>query len=299
MKLTIIVCYYRGHKHIEECLKSLVPQLIEGNVECLVIENGAVVDDNIKNKYREIRYIGIEINSGLGPARNLGLKLAQGEFVWYVDDDAWVPPGMIKYLLKSVLLEDCIYGGGLVLNANDQYVLSKVYHNFYYSPLQKALKLIIGTNMFFRTSVLKSIEGFHSELNRADETYVVKKLSDKGLEGSFMSAVEVFHNQPYELRHIIRVFIDNGRYRCKMSQSLIAKTIRTALHSLTFMIPVVAIFSLELTLLLIITRFFYSKTHLILVRKNFFLCPIIIVFNAWRIVLEDYGYAKEFARNIF
>jgi len=299
MKLTIIVCYYRGHRHIEKCLRSLVPQLIEGTVECLVIENGVDVDANVKNKFPAVNYIGIETNSGLGPARNLGLQLAKGEFVWYIDDDAWVPNGTIKYLLESVLVADCIYGGGLVLNANNQYTLSKVYHDFYYSPLQKALKLIIGTNMYFRTSALKTVEGFHPDLNRADEAYVVRKLSAKGFKGNFISNVEVFHNQPSDFKNILRVFIDNGRYRCKMSQGIFAKFIRTGLHSVTFVFPVVAIFSLPLALLLVFIRFIYSKTHLILIKNRLYYWPIIILLNTWRIVLEDYGYTKEFVGKFF
>lgn len=299
MKLSIIVCYYSGKDFIEKCLSSIHPQLHAGLVECIVIENGVDLEQGLKETYDKITFYKVAKNQGLGPARNRGLDLASGEFVWYVDDDAWIPNGMINYLLEEVLQEEANFGGGIVHNTNDSNKLSNVYHECYFRPLQLSMELIIGTNMWFSREKLLSIGGFHPKLNRADEAYVINQLIQIGSKGRFLEALEVYHNQPCSFTHMSKVFIDNGIYRYLISQDFHGKLIRLFLHVAISIAILTACYSWGVALGLVFIRFVYSRTFLILVRTSVLVWPTVILFNFWRICLEDYGFIKEFIRKLF
>jgi CDP-glycerol glycerophosphotransferase len=42
-----------------------------------------------------VRVVHLAMNVGLGRARNAGLELARGGYVWFVDSDDWLPPGAV------------------------------------------------------------------------------------------------------------------------------------------------------------------------------------------------------------
>ena len=93
-----ITCYNEG-RHILHTLESLVEQLYPGNIEILVLIDGANINrhtvkaakdfmkshDNITHRY--IRIIERNTRGGLASSANLGLKLAKGEIIVRLDGD--------------------------------------------------------------------------------------------------------------------------------------------------------------------------------------------------------------------
>ena len=111
MKLSIIVPVYGVEKYIEQCIASL---LTPGCNDYEII----VVNDGTKDKSIEIveqsftdpriRIIHKE-NGGLSSARNLGIREAQGEYVWYFDADDWAETQSIPDIVSRLNDIDCLY----------------------------------------------------------------------------------------------------------------------------------------------------------------------------------------------
>lgn len=101
MKLSIIIPAYNVEKYITRCLESILSQDVdEKSYEVIVINDGSKdhTEDIVKrytNSYSNVKLIN-QVNQGASVARNVGLKLAQGELIWFVDADDAVTNDSLK-----------------------------------------------------------------------------------------------------------------------------------------------------------------------------------------------------------
>ena len=94
--LSIIIPMYKVEDYIAECLQSILRQdyrKIGLDYELILVDDGSPdncvkVAQSILSRlpYKLIR----QSNQGLSMARNAGLEVATGEFVWFVDADDWI-----------------------------------------------------------------------------------------------------------------------------------------------------------------------------------------------------------------
>ena len=91
--LSIIIPAYNVERYIKACLESILPVTEQGHeVEIIVVNDGST--DNtlyILEAFRESTSVPLTIinqpNGGLSNARNNGLKVAKGRYVWFIDGD--------------------------------------------------------------------------------------------------------------------------------------------------------------------------------------------------------------------
>lgn len=95
---SIIIPTYNSERTIDICLKSIRKQTYP-NIEVIVVDNYST------DRTREIaeNYGGkvILCRAGRSKAKNIGLNLAGGEFVLFVDSDMELP-GVVKECLETI-----------------------------------------------------------------------------------------------------------------------------------------------------------------------------------------------------
>ena len=105
MKLSIIIPMYNVELYIEKCLLSCLKQDVPPNeYEIIIVNDGSpdgslAIAERIADINDNIRIIS-QLNGGLSAARNKGLSLAKGEYVWFIDSDDWIEANCLKYLLS-------------------------------------------------------------------------------------------------------------------------------------------------------------------------------------------------------
>ena len=101
VKVSIIVPVYNTAKFLPKCLDSIIGQTIK-DIEIICIDDGSVDESpQILNSYAEkdsrLKVIHKE-NEGRVAARNDGVRVAQGEYIGFVDSDDWIDPQMFEQL---------------------------------------------------------------------------------------------------------------------------------------------------------------------------------------------------------
>ncbi|MGV8141880.1 MAG: glycosyltransferase [Candidatus Woesearchaeota archaeon] len=102
--ISIVVITFNDVKNIGECLKSILSQDYEHNLDVLVVD-GISTDGTIEEikkyakKHKQIRLI-VE-RSSITEARNIGIKNAKYDFVAFTDSDCVVPKNWLKTLTEG------------------------------------------------------------------------------------------------------------------------------------------------------------------------------------------------------
>lgn len=95
IKISLIIPVYNVEQYLEQCLNSCLNQdLPIDDFEIIVINDGSKdnslsIANEFEQKYRNIKVYS-QVNQGLSTARNKGLSLAKGEYVWFIDSDDWI-----------------------------------------------------------------------------------------------------------------------------------------------------------------------------------------------------------------
>ena len=115
--VSVIVPVYGVEKFVEHCAVSLMEQTLDG-VECIFVD-GCTLDNSVDiirdviSRYpdRDARIVSHSENRGLPSARNTGLGLATGKYVFHCDGDDWIEPNMLEkmYAVAENANADIVY----------------------------------------------------------------------------------------------------------------------------------------------------------------------------------------------
>jgi len=109
-KVSVIVPVYNVEQYLAKCLDSLVNQTLE-DIEIVVINDGTKdhsqdIIDQYAAKYPDKIKSYIKENGGISSVRNYGLKVAQGEYIGFVDSDDYVELNMYELLYENAKKHD-------------------------------------------------------------------------------------------------------------------------------------------------------------------------------------------------
>lgn len=96
--LSVVIPYYNLGKTVEETVNSVLQSdYPQDQIEIILLDDGSTEPQSIEKaqelekKHNRLRLVRIE-NGGLANARNVGIRLAKGEFVCFLDADDTVEP---------------------------------------------------------------------------------------------------------------------------------------------------------------------------------------------------------------
>ncbi len=123
-KISVITVVYNSEKYIESTIESIISQKYE-NIEYIVID-GASTDGtlDILQKYStQIDILVSEKDDGLYYAMNKAIKLATGDYLWFINagDEIYSPDSLAKIfstLPETAKLPDVIYGETEIIDQN-------------------------------------------------------------------------------------------------------------------------------------------------------------------------------------
>ena len=108
MKITVAIPCYNLEDRIARCLESVISQDYH-DVEILIIDDGStdgsvgIIENLIRNNpERDIRLIINKKNIGLNKVRNLSIREARGEYLYFIDGDDTIEPGALSLFSRTM-----------------------------------------------------------------------------------------------------------------------------------------------------------------------------------------------------
>ena len=107
MKLSIIVPVYNmaSDGKLNYCLDSLAAQTIS-DYEVITVDDASTDESfSILQEYEKkypgkFKAVHSEVNKRQGGAKNIGLSLAKGEWIGFIDSDDWIAPDYLETLYR-------------------------------------------------------------------------------------------------------------------------------------------------------------------------------------------------------
>ncbi len=103
-KISIIIPVYNCEKYVAKCVDSLLRQTLN-DIEIILINDGSTDNSlGILKQYNDNRIkIITKANGGQSSARNVGMEIAKGEYIGFVDSDDWVAPDYYEKLYNTAI----------------------------------------------------------------------------------------------------------------------------------------------------------------------------------------------------
>ena len=122
--LTVVVPVYNSAQYLRKCVESLINQQYN-NLDIILIDDGSTDESGeICNDYllmdKRIRVFH-EKNNGLVMSRKLGIKLAKGKLITFLDSDDWVESDMYLQMMTAYKeFEPDLLTSGIIIEKNDK-----------------------------------------------------------------------------------------------------------------------------------------------------------------------------------
>lgn len=104
-KVSLIIPIYNAQEYLKECLESAVAQTYK-NMEIICIDDGSTdgsggILDSFADRYDNIVAVH-QSNKGESAARNVGLSIASGDYIAFMDCDDWIESHMYETLVNMI-----------------------------------------------------------------------------------------------------------------------------------------------------------------------------------------------------
>ena len=140
LKVSIIIPVFNVANYVEKCILSVFRQTYT-NIEVILIDdcgtdNSMDIVNSTISKYKasNIKIISHSFNKGLSAARNTGLKIATGDYVYFLDSDDTITIDCIESLVSPLIKEkvDFVLGDFEVINSNSPFFHHYLEEKYYY-----------------------------------------------------------------------------------------------------------------------------------------------------------------------
>ncbi|RLC49104.1 MAG: hypothetical protein DRH57_00695 [Candidatus Cloacimonadota bacterium] len=322
MLISIIIPAYNRAEEIDELLDSFSKQE-KKNFEIIIVDDGST--DNTKDIVKSYQSRGMAIryfyqqNKGPGPARNNGMKKANGDVFVFIDSDCTVPNDYTKNLERHLTSENIDAYGGPDTYRED------------FPPLLKAINYtmtsFLGTggtrgttgksvakyyprsfNMGIRKEVYKKIGGMNN-LRHGQDMEFSNRIYNAGFNVKFLPDVFVYHKRRTSMRRFFKQIFNWGVTRNNLGR--IDKEMMKFVH---FLPSIVILTMLIIIILSILSKFFYP----VLLSVGLVLIVLLIAFIQsakkyhsvyvgvlsafmliWQVIAYGLGFITGFIKSIF
>ena len=126
-KISVIIPVYNTEKYISKCLESIIKQTYT-DIEIICINDfsndnsGNIIKEYTKSDNR-IKLLEFTSNKGVSAARNSGIKISSGDYIYFIDSDDWIEKNYLEIMLDNIekTNSDIVVNRNMVSVQNDKF----------------------------------------------------------------------------------------------------------------------------------------------------------------------------------
>lgn len=157
MNLSIIIPIFKVESFLNPCIESIVSQCVDGDIEVILIDDGSPdscpeICDAWASRDERVRVIHQD-NGGLSSARNAGLDVAKGEYIWFLDSDDMLDSKALPKVLELLKYRqpDIIYGKFDLMDEDGLYFNTESTDRFYplegSTSVREVMRLLVSNKL--------------------------------------------------------------------------------------------------------------------------------------------------------
>ncbi|MFA6808545.1 MAG: glycosyltransferase family 2 protein, partial [Eubacteriales bacterium] len=136
MKISIIIPIYKVEKQLRRCLDSVINQTYK-NIEIILVDDGSPdkcgeICDEYAKKDNRVKVIH-KANEGVSEARNTGMRIASGQYLFFIDSDDFIEENTVYLLYKRAIEtdSDIVIGNFQFINEKQEITYRKPFEKEY------------------------------------------------------------------------------------------------------------------------------------------------------------------------
>ena len=196
-KVSIIVPIYNSSKYLNKCIDSLLNQTLK-DIEIILLNDGSTdKSEDIIKEYQDkrIKYIKKD-NTGIGKTRNMGLDIATGEYIMFIDSDDYIALDCAYKMYNKAEKDKCDIVISDYFEDHDGKIEVIKYPSFNDSSLKDNPSILNKVNLgpcnkIYKSSLLKKIR-FEENLKYEDAPFVVRALVNANKIGKIDEALSYY-----------------------------------------------------------------------------------------------------------
>lgn len=274
VSFSVLIITHGREELLFKCLDSLHPPVEKWQL--IIVANGLALSEKVLQKAHsltsEVAILNLTKIERPGKSRNEGLKLVKYEWVYLIDDDAYLYPKYFETVLPLLELERVDVLGGpdspakgmdqfseaLAITLASPFCTGKTFSR--HSRVGKQMipateETLTSCNLWIRSQFLKEVH-FPENYRRAEETALLLDLQAKGAKMFYHPSLVVAHHRRQNPRRLFSPTFYSGFYRSKVLKE------KTSHHTAMFWFP--SLFVLLHLLILVSPSLFFMLARIYL-----------------------------------
>ena len=197
--ISIIIPSYNSRKTIDQCLTSVLNQSYQGIHEVIVVDSSDDgTDEIIRESFPSVKLIHLEKKTLPGPARNIGIRGTNSEYIAFTDTDCIVDYYWIENIINRIDKNSDYHAiGGAIVNGTPESIAGTLgYLNefSFYLPERNSgfINCLATANVCYKRSVFDKQQFMETHF-AGEDTVFHWSMMDNGLKLFFDPTVRVTH----------------------------------------------------------------------------------------------------------
>jgi glycosyltransferase involved in cell wall biosynthesis len=184
-KITVIIPIYNSIKHLKTCLDSVCAAIDRyGNAELILVDNGSTdgsyelarEDYGRKAKVHQIEDVTI------AALRNHGARLAQGEYLSFIDSDCVIPKHYFHSAMAVFTSREADAAGCYYSLPETPCWIEETWENLNQHPVNTYVPYLFSSNLLIKKAVFERVAGFNERLITGEDAELGLRLNTSGFK---------------------------------------------------------------------------------------------------------------------